>query len=113
MFKKLVPKHELTGAMINGLYIGAKATSKEFGGSRFARFGPYPYQPGHLAEAIRNQYTWRKMMTVYEQLGYYPQHASKLCGGCPFADLCEASPASRASVIQRQYVARSFNFLDF
>lgn len=112
MFSKIVKKEPPSGAMINGLYIGSKAASSEFKGTKFARFGPYPYQPSHLDEAIRNQYHWRKLLDVFEAQGYYPQHASRMCSGCPYADICEASVATRPHVIQQRYTKSTWNFLN-
>lgn len=101
----------ISGALINGVYMGEKASSKEFKGNRVARFGPYMYSPAHYDEAILNQYYWRKMLDVYKSQGYYPQHASRLCSGCSFAKLCEASPTQREALIETNYVDANFHFL--
>jgi PD-(D/E)XK nuclease superfamily protein len=101
-----------TGALINGIYMGEKAASVDFKGNRFARFGPMMYQPEHLSEAIRNQYAWRQVLDFYEKQGYYPQHASKLCSNCSFAQLCAVSPAIRQSVMKTEYVQIDRSFLD-
>lgn len=101
----------ISGALINGIYMGDKAASEEFKGNRFARFGPFMYSPAHYDEAILNQYFWRKQLDVYAKQGYYPQHASRLCSGCSFAKLCEASPTTREALIETAYEDRNFNFL--
>src|SRR5258708_1369591 len=64
----------LGGALINGLYVGNKAIDDASKAARFARYGPMMFQPGHLAEAIKNQYYWRKALDYHESEGYYPQH---------------------------------------
>lgn len=101
----------ISGALINSIYMGAKASSSEYKGNRFARFGPYMYTPGHYSEAIQNQWAWRKTLDVWKQLGYYPQHASRLCSGCEFTKLCGESPTMRESIIDTDFVDRNFSFL--
>lgn len=113
MLSELVPTMQISGAMINGIYIGAKASlsGKETKSIKFARYGPYIFQPLHLEEAIRNQYIWRKVLDWYESQGYYPQHASKLCSGCPYSPLCEASPRTRLVEIRQSYQQNTYSFL--
>jgi len=101
----------ISGALINGIYMGERASSSEYKGNRFARFGPYMYTPGHYVEAIKNQWAWRKQLDTWKQLGYYPQHASRLCSGCAFSRLCSESPTMRESIIESDYVDSNFSFL--
>lgn len=114
MFAKLLPSMQISGAMINGIHMGEKASLsfKETKANKFARYGPYIFQPAHLAEAIRNQYLWRQNLDWFEQQGYYPQHASKLCGGCPYSPLCEVSPRTRTVEIRSRYQQNSYSFLE-
>lgn len=101
----------ISGAMINGLYMGAKASSADYKGNRFARYGPYMYSPGHYTEALRNQKATRKLLDVYRAMNYYPQHASRLCRGCSFAKLCAASPSMREALISTDYEVNPTQFL--
>lgn len=102
----------ISGALVNGIYVGKRAILSDFKGNKFARFGPIMYDPGHYTEAILNQYYWRKMLDVYKQMGYYPQHASKLCAGCPFSGLCASNPAIREAVIADDYKINPTRFLE-
>ncbi len=102
----------LNGALINGIYMGERAVLTEFKGDRFGRYGPMLYQESHLDEAIKNQYAWRKTLDYYEQEGYYPQHTSKLCGGCSYDKLCALSPAIRDAVVATEYEEVERSFLD-
>jgi len=102
----------MNGALINGIYMGEKASSTEFKGNRFSRYGPMLFQPAHLEEAIKNQYSWRKTLDWYEQLGYYPQHTSKLCSGCSYSSLCALSPSIREASMQTEYTQIDRSFLD-
>jgi hypothetical protein len=105
-------KIQLNGALINGIYMGERAVLTDFKGDRFGRFGPMLYSPSHLDEAILNQYAWRKTLDYYEKEGYYPQHTSRLCGGCTFAELCAQTPIIRESVMHTAYTHINRSFLD-
>jgi len=102
----------ISGALINGIYIGERASLDGFKGERFSRYGPLSYQPAHLHEALLNQYYWRKTFAHHRAQGYFPQHASKLCSGCPFSALCNAAPAARESALQQSYESVNVKFLD-
>lgn len=114
MLEQLLRKLKLTvnGALINGIYMGNKAAQSEFGGTRFARYGPMMFQPAHLAEAIKNQWAWRKTLDYHRTMGYYPQHTSKLCSGCSYAILCAANPLIREAAMEREYDVSTTTFLD-
>jgi PD-(D/E)XK nuclease superfamily protein len=103
---------KLNGALINGIYMGEKAVNTDFKGNRFARYGPMLFQESHLAEAIKNQYYWKKTLDWYEAQGYYPQHTSKLCSGCSYATLCALSPLVREASMQTEYTSVDRHFLD-
>lgn len=106
-------KIKISGALINAIYVGERASLSGFKGDRFSRYGPMMYQPGHLAEAVYNQYHWRKMLDVYSEGGFWPQHASKLCSGCPYDTLCTTNPAIREHVIDQEYTVGGITpFLD-
>lgn len=111
MILKLL-KRTISGALINGVYIGERASLSDFKGEKFARYGPMSYLPAHLTEAIKNQYYWKKSLEWYKEQGYFPQHTSKLCSGCPFDTLCNASPMTRQSVIQLEYQPKPREFFD-
>src|SRR5512147_1423155 len=83
----------VSGCLINGLYMGSRASLSDFKGEKFARFGPLTFMPAHLTESIKNQYYWRKSLDFWRTQGYFPQHTSKMCSGCPFDKLCNASPS--------------------
>jgi len=102
----------IDGALINGLYMGERASLSEFKGNKFARYGPMMFSPGQLREAIYNQYHWRLLLDTFKSRGYFPQHTSKLCAGCPFATLCASAPAIREAVIQQEYTPSDFSFLN-
>lgn len=114
MLSDMIPSMQISGAMINGIYVGAKASvsSKESKSVKFARYGPYLFQASHLNEAILNQYQWRRALDWYEAEGYYPQHASKLCSGCPYNPLCEVNPRTRPVEIQQRYQRNDYKFLE-
>jgi hypothetical protein len=102
----------ISGALINGIYVGEKASDSKSKAARFMRYGPIMFSPGHLVEAFLNQYYWRKTLDHHEKQGYYPQHSSKLCGSCDFKPLCDASPSIRESIIQREYTSTTKHFLN-
>jgi PD-(D/E)XK nuclease superfamily protein len=110
MISKIL-KRTISGALINGIYMGERASLSEFKGEKFARFGPMSFMPAHLNEAIKNQYYWRKSLDFWKSQGYFPQHTGKLCSGCSFADLCNASPSSRPHVLATQYGISKKEFL--
>lgn len=103
-----------TGAVINGIYVGDKAAldAKDSKATKFARYGPYPFRPSHLEEAIRNQTMWQQTLGWYRKQGYFPQHSGRICQGCSYADLCAASPRMREAVIQTMYRSGQTEFLD-
>lgn len=107
-----VLKKVVSGSLINGVYIGEKAASSEYGGSRFARFGPMLYQPGHLYEAIQNQYHWAATYAFHEQNDYFPQHTSKCCSGCQFTGLCSTSAVLRKAAAKNDFVPNKVDFFD-
>ena len=100
------------GALINGVYVGKKASSSEFKGSRFARYGPMVFSPGLLNETMRNQYWWKKTLNWYQDMGYFPQNTGQSCVYCPYLDLCKTSPRTRAAEVRRKYVEKPDVFLD-
>jgi len=102
----------ISGTLINGLYMGSRASSAEFKGDKFARYGPMTFAPAQIAEAIMNQYYWRKLLGVFDGWGYYPQHTSKLCTACPYDTLCALSPAIRSSAMEQDYAQTGTPFLD-
>lgn len=114
MLQDLLPSLSINGALINGIYMGEKASlgSTDTKVTRFARYGPMLFQPAHLNEALLNQYYWRQSLDYHESKGYYPQHSSKLCQSCTFDPLCSASPIIRPSVMKQEYVRRDPVFLD-
>jgi hypothetical protein len=112
MVSRMVPSLQLNGALINGIYVGPKAVVSEFKGERFGRFGPMLYSPGHLEEAAKNQYAWRRALDYYEQEGYYPQHTGKMCGGCAYDRLCAQTPVIRGAVMRTEYEVIDRQFLD-
>ena len=103
---------EINGALINGIYMGDKAASVEFKGTRFARYGPFMYLPGHLDEAIQNQYWWKKTHQWHRQQEFFPQHTGKMCSGCPYDALCAATPRIRSHVAKAEYRSGHTEFLD-
>lgn len=103
---------DISGALINGIYMGDKAASDEFKGTRFARFGPFMYLPGHLDEAILNQYWWKKTHEWHKAQEYFPQHTGKMCSGCPYVELCAATPRIRSHVARTEYRRGRTEFLD-
>lgn len=111
MLQQLIQK-PISGALINGVYMGKRASLSEFKGDRFARYGPMTYLPPHLPEAIKNQYYWRKSLDFWRTEGYFPQHTGKLCGGCPFDKLCNLSPTIRGHVLKSDYSPTATEFLD-
>lgn len=108
----------VAGAFITGIYVGADAlqTKTKSGApskrTKFDHYGPLLYRPSHHAEAIHNQWAWMKAREFYRQFGYWPQHTGKVCQGCDFASLCEAAPAAREAIIQRDFVQRRTEFLN-
>jgi PD-(D/E)XK nuclease superfamily len=111
MIRKLLHK-EVSGCLINGIFMGEKASQHTFKGNRFSRFGPLTFMPAHFNEAIKNQYYWRKSLDFWRQQGYFPQHTSKLCQGCNYDSLCNSSPTVRKSILQREYSNTPTEFLD-
>lgn len=101
-----------SGAMVNAIYIGEKSVVTESKAQKFGRFGPYMYQQAHIQEAILNQFFWRKNFNWWKEQGYFPQHDSKLCSGCPFDKLCDTHPAARQSVIDREFQKYDVQFLN-
>jgi len=93
----------VNGALINGLYMGDRASLSEFKGTRFARFGPMLFQPAHLTESLINHYYWSKTKEYYDSIKYYPQNAGRSCQGCSYAPLCTAAPKMRKGIISQQY----------
>lgn len=91
------------GALINGLYVGEKASSTEFKGARVARYGPISFQPEHINEALLNQYYWLQELYHYHEQGYFQQVGNKMCQSCEYSNLCNASPAVRDSVKATEY----------
>lgn len=96
---------DVNGALINGIYMGDRASLSDFKGTRFTRYGPLLYAPAHLTEAIYNHYYWSKIKEYHEGIGYYPQNAGRVCQGCDFADLCAQPPALREAQIKQLYYA--------
>jgi hypothetical protein len=121
-------QQQVLGAYINGIYAGEKAletrTAKGAPSkvTKFARFGPWVFRPSHLDEAIWNQFAWRKMAFVFQELAAqypieyraygYPQNTGKSCQGCQFLEVCQEQPKGRAGLLQRKYVQRQRQFLD-
>lgn len=106
-----VTRRSISGALINGIYMGSRASLSDFKGEKFARYGPMSFLPAHLTEAIRNQYYWRQSLDFWRAQGYFPQHSGKLCSGCPYDKLCNASPSSRESTLQFEYTTSDREFI--
>ncbi|OHD28402.1 MAG: hypothetical protein A2Y38_16630 [Spirochaetes bacterium GWB1_59_5] len=89
----------IAGGLINGIFVGEKASSTEFKGNKFARFGPFLYQPAHLTEALLNQYYWKRQLYRHWEDKYFPQAGNQACCGCDFTELCNAAPATRVAAM--------------
>uniref|UniRef100_A0A6M3JRV5 Putative PD-(D/E)XK nuclease superfamily protein n=1 Tax=viral metagenome TaxID=1070528 RepID=A0A6M3JRV5_9ZZZZ len=114
MVDKLLPGMKISGALVNAVYAGENATKSTTKATKFARYGPYIYSPAIQQEAIKNQYYWKLMMDVYEELGYYPQNTGDACKYCAYTKLCEKSPRVRKSLLtnQTEFVKKTWKFLD-
>jgi hypothetical protein len=97
------------GALINGVYVGAKASDSKFTGGKVARYGPMNYQPAHLTEALQNQYFWREQLMHHYAQGYFPQNAGQACTSCDLQSLCAASPSMRETVMRTDYTVSPKN----
>ena len=127
MLTKLLGR-QFEGAYIGGIYVGEHAlethtkAGKPSTITKFAPYGPLPFKSDHLEEALWNQYAWRQMAFVYQDLAKqhpdmykrfgYPQNTGKSCQGCSFLDLCRAQPKVRRSIMLTKYVQRRRHFLD-
>lgn len=94
---------EVGGALINGVYVGAKASDSKFTGAKVARYGPMNYQPAHLTEALLNQFYWREQLLHHHAQGYFPQNAGQACTYCDMGAICAASPSMRETVMRTDY----------
>jgi hypothetical protein len=112
MIEDLIDKRP-DGALVNGIYVGDKATKVNSKAVRFSRYGPLVFRPAHLDEAIKNQYYWRQLSYIYRELDFWPQNTGKMCQSCDFLDLCKTSPRSRATVVRSRYVKDEETFLDY
>ena len=114
MLSKLLPGTKMSGAIINGVYAGERATESTTKATKFARYGPYNYAPAVQMEAIENQYYWLTMLSVWEEMGYWPQNTGEPCKYCGYSGLCEASPRSRRGLLgnKSMYVKKTWKFLD-
>jgi len=99
--------HELTGldfhgGIVNAIYVGNKASSDTFKGTRFASYR-YNWSQGHVEEALLNQLGWAGLIAHHEHMNYYPQASGMQCRSCNFSRLCEAEPEFRDGVIYTDY----------
>jgi radical SAM protein with 4Fe4S-binding SPASM domain len=102
----------LGGALVNGVYVGEKATASGFTGAKFARYGPLMFQPGHLYEALLNQYYWKQQLYRFHEMEYFPQNAGKACQSCDYLPLCTTSPASREVTMRTDYRRTEMNVME-
>jgi hypothetical protein len=116
------------GALINGIYAGEKALDERTAKgqpskvTKFTRFGPLSFAPEHLEEAIWNQYVWRQLAFVHQELAAqhpsmhkrfgYAQNTGKSCQGCMALEICTTDPKLRTNVILQKYTQKQRNFLD-
>lgn len=91
---------------IRGLIIDAIQT-----GASFARFqrSPILYRSqAQIDEWYEDFRFWIRQAEIYAETGYYPKN-DKSCdryGGCPFREVCSASPDSRQSLLDSYYTRR-------
>ena len=127
MIERLLQRR-VTGAYINGIFAGKTAlqtktqAGKPSKTTKFSRYGPLLFRPSHLDEAMWNQYAWRQIAFVYQELAEeypemhkqfgYPQNTGKSCQGCSYLELCQAMPKARRSLIQKKFVQKRVKFLD-
>lgn len=124
---KKLGHRRLAGCLINAISINENAiaektkSGKPSQWTRFSRFGPWNFSPGHFEEAIVNQWWWQHMRDHYaafaskskaiKQYGW-GQHTGKMCQGCPYLKLCVDNPRNRRGVLVKEYVKRERKFLD-
>lgn len=114
MLAKLLPGMKISGAIINAIYAGERAAESTTKATKYARYGPYNYNPTVQLEAIKNQYYWLTMLSVWKEFGYWPQNTGDPCKYCPYSTLCESSPRSRKGLLTNKgkYVKKTWKFLD-
>jgi hypothetical protein len=119
---------KVAGAYISGVYAGERALQErtKSGGkssvTKFAPFGPLLFSHDQCQEALWNQYAWRELAFVHQELAAqhpnmykrygYPQNTGKSCQGCHYLDLCKTTPKARMGVIRQRYTQRQRQFLD-
>lgn len=121
MLSVLLGKH-VSSALINGIWAGEKALAKDTKATKFMRYPLPQFSPEHLDEAIWNQYAWKQLAYIYQELGRqhprmyqrfgYPQNTGKSCQGCSFLGLCKTDPRDRVAEMRRTFTQRRRSFLD-
>jgi hypothetical protein len=111
MVNELTP-YVADGALINAVYVGKEASDSLSKATKFARFGPFLYQPAHLTEALLNQYYWKQWLFKCHEQQYYPQNPDQHCGSCEMSELCNANPASRESAMRMNYKQSDRNIME-
>lgn len=106
MIKQLMHK-KVEGILINGIAIGKSATSIKSKATKFLRYGPIDYYPGHFEEALLNQAALiRTREFMRDTLDYFPQATGQYCRNCPMKGLCATSPEMRAATEMVDYTQR-------
>ena len=97
------------GGLVNGVYVGDRASNDAFKGTRFRRY-KYNWDESHVDEAIVNQWEWSQR--VKDDV-WFPQSAGLACRGCDMGKLCDAEPALRSGVAYTDYEEVGWrNFFD-
>jgi hypothetical protein len=90
---------------IRGLIIDAIQT-----GGSFARFqrGQIYRSPSQMAEWYQDFAFWMKQAELFAETQYYPKNdkSCQMYGGCPYREVCSASPDSRQSLLDSYYTRR-------
>lgn len=121
-------KKKFAGALINGIYAGEKAleTRTPKGQpskvTKFTRYGPLKFTQDHLQEALWNQYVWRQLAFVHQELADqhkdlhkkfgYAQNTGKSCQGCSYLMVCQTEPRARFTVLGKKFTQKRHHFLD-
>jgi hypothetical protein len=91
---------DVKSVVVNGVYLGAKASSEKFGGTRFARYHWTLFQ-SQIDEAL----VWKAQIERLLENKVYPRNRGSHCGGwCEFGEYCLAAPERRIHILGTDFV---------
>lgn len=97
------------GGILNAIYMGDRASTDAFSGSRFEQ-RDYTFDAGALLETEVWMRSAAEREEAYEGKGEmeHPQNTSLMCKWCDYQPLCAAPPNRRQSLVRVKYKEREY-----